>query len=86
MFNKSKSKPVQKIETVNPQVTETAQDRNSILSGWGVPAESFTSKDFAQEHSAVTGSTKKGYKICAKCLAVVPATDFKCPSCGFIKK
>lgn len=87
MFNKSKNtKPAPKAEEVNVPVSEFDQDRNSVLSGWGAPMEAFSETKFSQDRSATTASIKKGYKICAKCLAVVPATDSKCSSCGFIKK
>lgn len=88
MFSRFKSsKAVSSNETEDIQVNEKPQDRDSVLSGWGAPAESFTDKGFSQEQtSSVTGSIKKGYKICMKCLSVVPATDSRCPSCGFIKK
>ena len=87
MFNKPKNlKPVPKIETMVAEKEESEQDRNSVLSDWNIPADGFTNQGFAQEQSGITGSTKKGYQICAKCLSVVPATDIKCASCGFIKK
>lgn len=87
MFSRFKSsKAVSSNETKDVQVTENTQDRNSVLSGWGVPAESFTDKGFSQEQTYATGSVKKGYKICMKCLSVVPATETRCSSCGFIKK
>lgn len=88
MFNKSKNlEPIPKIETAAmPHETESILDRNSILADWNISSDGFSDKSFSQTQSGLTGSIKKGYKLCTKCLSAVPATEQKCPSCGFIKK
>lgn len=87
MFNKPKNlKSVPRF--VNEPVTEEMlhQDRNSVLSDWGVSTDASGFQEQAYEQNKVATSPKKGFVICPKCLSVVPATESRCVSCGFNQK
>lgn len=87
MFNKPKNlKSVPRF--IDEPVTEEMphQDRNSVLSDWGVSTDSSGFQDYAYEQNRAPVPSKKGFIICPKCLSVVPATELKCISCGFIHK
>lgn len=86
MFIKSKNpKTASQVGTAPLNQEFVSQDRNSVLSDWNVAPANMNFANARFENNPVSSANKKGYRICPKCLFVVPAAESKCVSCGYIK-